>query len=170
MKIYVGNATTQIFDLQFRVPESSSIRRQPIPMGGQVELNAPSAREGFNQIQADSVIQQLGVYNMISVEEINRAGKNFAGLCYSIDKPIKSDKIQQLMMHNTQCLVILGKQLRENAAIVENDLLANQARNNDLGLRNTEISVQEEDGDLAEGFRQEHANGTGGRKSRRRTR
>jgi hypothetical protein len=170
MDLYVGNATTQHFDLQFRVPESNSVRRQPIPHGGQVKLTFPG---GFNQGQVDSIVQQFGAYGAVGVDEVNARMSAFHGLVWSVDRPIKSDKIQQLMMHNTNQLVILGRTLRQNAALVENDHLGNQSRENGLGLRKTEISVQEEveggNVGIAEGYKLLHEGSvSGGRSARRR--
>jgi hypothetical protein len=165
MKLYIGNATSQNFDFHYRLPESRGHRSQYIEMGRQTLISGD-----LSQADVDAIIKQGSQYGMISVEEVDRRATMFHGLVYSVDKPIASTKIEKLFHANTAVLVNLGKDLRKNAAIVENNRLLRANQEMDLpNIRNTEMSVQEENGEMAEGYRAEYDTGSkpaGRRRSR----
>lgn len=156
MDMFVANATKMEYDFVYRVPESSGLRSQKIPVGGQVKLSG-----NLSVADIDSIIEQQSRYGMIAADAIDRS-KDFSGLCYSVDKPVQSPKIERLMHHNTRELVKMGQKIRQEAAISSSNVLENQLDESGRpeALRNFEMSVVEENHDdrdenpaIAEGIR-----------------
>ena len=155
MRLYIANATKQNFDFMYRMPEVSGIRVQTIPIGGQIQITGE-----LSTLQVDSIIAQHAKYGMVSVDEIDRS-RNFTGLCYSIDKQIPVAKIMTAVRLNTAVLQNRGKQMRQEAAVAENNRIERTLIENDIPgvLNKLEVSVVEEkdraDGEpmVAEGVR-----------------
>lgn len=156
MKLYIGNATRQLQDFTYRLPEVPGVRNQMILIGGQIAISGD-----LNKRQIDAIIDQHEPYGLVAIEDIDRT-RPFVGLCYSVDREIVPGAIEKLMRHNTGVLVERGKSLRVAAAVVEENRISNQLSDNDMRpLRNFEMSVVEEnpqpsaDGTepVAEGFR-----------------
>lgn len=154
MKMYIANATKQKFDFMYRLPETTGLRVQNIPIGGQIQITGE-----LLPIQVDAIIEQHAKYGMVSVDEVDRS-KSFTGLCYSIDKPIPVSKIMTAVRLNTDVLQERGRQIRQEAAIAENNRIEQSMRENDIPgeLKALNVSVQEEkerpDGEqVSEGIR-----------------
>lgn len=166
MKLYVGNATSQHFDFHYRLPEKTKVFNRFIPMGEQVLITGDLSKP-----EVDAIVNQGAAYGMISVDEVDRRSSVYRGLCYAVDKPIASSKIEKLFHANTGVLIDLGKELRKNAAIVQSTQMLRQAKEYELpNLREIEMSVQGEKGEMAEGFRYtsgETASPSRGRRGRR---
>ena len=140
MKLYVGNATRQILDLTCRIPDVVSIYRQKIPVGCQVLV----ASGQLNTPQIDAVIDQLAVYGLVRIDEIDRT-KPFIGMCYSVDKPIPNKRLILAMDHNIGVLTERGKTMRKEAAVVTSLAIEKQLREEGLGnLDSLDVSVVEE--------------------------
>jgi hypothetical protein len=149
MKLYIGNATSQNFNLHYRLPETNRVLTRFIPYGEQVLIS-----EDLSKPDIDAIVHQGGVYGMISVDQVDQRATVYRGLCYSVGKEISSSKIEKLLYANRDVLIDLGKELRKNAAIVENNrLLKNNQEMGLPNLRKTEMTVQEETGEMSEGFR-----------------
>lgn len=147
MKLYIANCSQQIQDFVYRIP-GSKVMKQEIPIGSQVRL-APD----FTQEQLDIVISQHGRYGMISATEAGKR-KEYAGLCYSVDKPVSIDRQQNAIETNVVVLTSKGEELRKAAAIQ----VSNQMQSETPGLKSLEMSIVEErkDGskpDVASGVR-----------------
>lgn len=156
MHLYIANATHHVVNFSYRIPEQRTLRTLVIKMGEQERVP-----EDLNPEAIDYVIEQHARYGLIQVSEIDRA-KEFKGTCYSIDKPVPGTKIGNLMAHNRNQLVEIGRKFRSDAAVSSNQQLENQLAETDRPetLRNFEMSVVEEDHDdrdetpaIAEGFR-----------------
>lgn len=156
MHLYIANATHHVVNFSYRIPEQRTLRNLVIQMGEQQRIPEDLAPEAI-----DYVIEQHVRYGLIPVAEVDRA-KEFKGTCYSIDKPVPGTKIGNLMAHNRDQLVEIGKKFRADAAVTSNMQLENQLAETDRPetLRNFEMSVVEEDHDerdetpaIAEGFR-----------------
>ena len=141
MKLYIGNATKQIFQFYYWVPESSqqAPRHQPIPIGGQVMLAGD-----FNAMQIDGIIKHHIPYGLINVDQIDRT-KVFTGICYSIDKPIPASKLQRLLVINNDALIIKGRETRKLGAIAEHNRLEQIAQQEGLPTPDAyEMTIDEE--------------------------
>lgn len=170
MQLYIGNATGQIYDFSFRVPERTDIRSEKIPSGHQIRLSGD-----FPSDVVDHIVKQHAPYGLIRDAEIDRA-KGFHGVCYSIDKPIVAAKLTYLMNRNLDELVMRGKTIREESAVAQNAAFENNLRENGRPERMTdfEVTVQEENHvadnyvpQLSEGVRVMRPLGEGGTAPRR---
>jgi hypothetical protein len=138
MKMFVANATKQAVQFLYRIPESSGVRAQDIPIGGQVQLSQDLPVESVNMI-----VEQHQRYGMVEAAQAYRS-KGFAGLCYSLGSPVKMDTIAALIDHNTDMLVELGQKIRQESAVSANNVLDSEDfRPPGLALRNFEASVHE---------------------------
>jgi hypothetical protein len=175
MKMFVANATKQVVNFMYRVPETLSLRSQDIAIGSQVQLSGD-----LDQAAIDYVIEQHARYGMVAADEVNRA-REFTGLCYSIDKPVKMEKIETLIYHNVDKLVEFGKQMRQEAALSAGGTLDQALDDADAPsdaipkVRNFEMSVVEENHDdrderpaVAEGIRVTRDEGQQPQRQRRR--
>ncbi len=109
-KIYIANCTKQVQQLQFRVPENPQIIMGEIPIGEQKLVwdgSTPAIQD---------IIEQLSAYGMVSVAELPRT-KRFAGLCYSLDVPVKMDAIVMANRHNIDVLFDKGVEIRKALAV-----------------------------------------------------
>lgn len=121
--MFIANATHQIQDFCYTVPEHHGIISQPIGIGQQIRISA----HGGNLSPADveCILDHHRKFGLISVEEIPRT-KNFAGLCYSLDKPVSFPRLTELIQQNRGALVRRGEEQRRAAAIAVNDTIQRQ--------------------------------------------
>lgn len=161
MKLYIGNATKQHQDFVYNVPIPGTDRfraiGQRIEIGQQVQISGDLSRA-----RVDDIIQQHARYGLVAVTEIEYVN-DFVGLCYSVDTPIRADKMHRLMLHNVGVLAERGREIRKESSIASNDHL--ESTLNESGhpanLKFSEISIVEEDADrrnnndspMAEGYR-----------------
>lgn len=151
-RLYIANCTPQPNDFIYRLPETTNFRMQRIEVYGQIVISSNLSTPDIN-----AIIDQHRVYGMIDAAELPRA-KPFVGLCYSVDTPVKLDKIMFTIEHNREVLEEQGKTLRQEAAVVVNHVLASQP---ELAsdYQGVEITVTEQvtknnpDADFYEGIR-----------------
>ena len=145
-RMFVANATKQNVDFVYRLPESTNLRSQTIPIGRQVPLAGDLTKP-----EIDAIIAQYSKYGLIEASTIDQS-RTFHGLCYSIDKPVPSTKMRRLLDQNMAVLKARGKQMREEAAVNESlnleNMLTEGGRTEEL--RNFEMSVVVEDRDEAD--------------------
>lgn len=155
MQLFIGNATRQVFDFVYRVPEYTGIRSQKIPIGAQVAISGELQRD-----DVDYIIKQHLVYGLISVDAIKDT-KAFCGICYSVDKPISVQGLTILMDHNQRALVERGKQIRQESAVAASGIMETslEEAGRPETLTDFQVSAVEENHDdsspepaLAEGF------------------
>lgn len=143
MRLYIANATRQVVDFIYRPthdggPAQQNFRKQQISPGGQVRLP-----EDFSSPEIDSIVGQHAIYGFISVDDVPRS-KPFVGICYAIDKEIKLPTIQELFAHNLEVLQERGRKIREDAAVVVHDQIANGLGDGSTGVKSVELSVVED--------------------------
>ena len=125
--LYVANCTKQYQEVHFRLDfndsnhpnQNSPAKKQTIPPGRQVALGGDLAHVS----QADEIIKQLTAYGLVPASEIARL-KAKAPYIYSRDTPVKPDQIRHVQNLNAGILMREGRLLREKAAIVVNETVA----------------------------------------------
>jgi hypothetical protein len=140
MRLYIANCTQQVQTFMYRTPEESGamsggMRVQHIEIGAQIPITGD-----LNKIQIDSIVAQHSKYGLISVDEVDR-NKAFAGLCYSIDKPVPISKLLYVMQNNKKLMDERGRKTRLEAAIAVNQQVENNMADQ---LKKLEIEVKEE--------------------------
>ena len=117
MKMYVANATKQINQFWYKTLGRTTPIRQDIREGGQIQIAGDLLPEDI-----DYIVGQHSQYGLVKVDEIDRT-KTFTGLCYSLNTPIKMEKIQKLMMHNQEVLVERAETTLRDTAIANGGLV-----------------------------------------------
>lgn len=109
-KLYIANLTKQRHDFIYRVPNDPRLHQQDIPLGGQRQIwsEAPVSTLRY-------IVEQHERYGLIPVTEVTRK-RDFAGLCYSFDKPIDVEKMLFALDHNDGFLVQSSMEVRKQAA------------------------------------------------------
>ena len=120
-KLFIANCTKQRQNFAYRLPEHPSFREQPIEIGPQIQVSG-----NLSQLDVSAIIEQHRVYGMIEVHE--KAPQGFVGLCYSVDKPVPSTPIQDLILHNTEIMTNIGRSQRQEAAVAFNSMAENNVR------------------------------------------
>lgn len=146
-KMYVANATRQRVEFFYRLPGQEKRRQQTIQPLSQVLL-----ADDLTASEIDHVRKDHEKYGFINVDEVtqSRHPRGYYGLCYSIDKPVSSARIEALMRGNYVILDQRGKELRQTAAIASNaELTAALSRQSELrdlkvDIEKVEITVQQE--------------------------
>lgn len=156
MKMYVANATRQTVNFVYRLPGQSGLRSHMIPIGKQLLIPFDLDQQDINYI-----IETNAVYGFIDHKDIDRT-KQFIGLCYSVDKPVPSPKIFNIMDHNMNVLQEQGQKNRQLAAVAANNILEDSLNQNKglAELAGMEMTITEEvkpgrasdDAPLNEGF------------------
>lgn len=142
MKLYVANGTRQRHSFTYQMKNNSSPRIQPIEIGGQILV---SGKE-MTKEDVDSIVNHHAEYGLIPVEEVDNLRGPFAGLCYSIDRPIDPAYIERAMSRRVESLKDQGERLRKEAALAANSYLEEEAERVDHSkIGNLEMSIQEED-------------------------
>lgn len=154
--LYIGNATKQTLAFQYRIARDHPVREQLIPSGAQVRISGD-----LTPAQVDHIVRQHVDYGMVAASSIDQS-KGFHGTCYSIGAHITQTRLMMLMTQNHGALVERGREIREQTAVAQNDLLEKTLIEQDRPERITqmEVTVQQENEDpkndvpqFSEGFR-----------------
>ncbi len=152
MKLYIANATKQVNQFWYtsRLANGTLKQvRQDISEGSQIQVQWDGS--GVMQPEdIDYVLEQHAIYGLVNAADIDRT-KSFAGLCYSIDKPVPAMRIQKLMVHNQEILEeraedTLKSTAMANSQLIENKIerVARDARRPVPAMGDLEISITEE--------------------------
>jgi len=134
--LYIANTTPRQHHLNYRIPENVRLFERYIPAGGQVKLT-------YGQPEVDHIINQLTPYGLIAAKEIGR-NKDFSGLCYSIDKPIDVDAIQNGLSEVDQSEITRALEVRKNGAIAADEAMEKISRQGGAQVNGVEIEVTEQ--------------------------
>lgn len=87
--MYIANTTKQHYKIDLRVPELTRLLITDIPSGTQVELG-----KTWNTQQIDAVVRHLERFGGRNVKALGRKVKDFAGILYSLERPVSADRIE----------------------------------------------------------------------------
>lgn len=137
--LFIGNTTKQHNDFVFKMPETGKTISRKIVAGTQ-EVILRDATDG----QVNAVIDQHKKYGLISETEAKKA-KNFIGLLYSTDKPIKLGSLQLAFHHNQEILEAQAEKNLEHIGQAAKNTLDQVSRDGEgSGLPRLELEVVEE--------------------------
>ena len=135
-KLYVANCSQQNQSVNYRLVESTGVKNQILEIGTQTILGG----RDLTHIQVDGIIEQLSPYGFFEASTIGKQ-HNYAGLVYSLDKPVSFDLMSRVIERNREILIHQGREIRKEAAVaVNNSLDDNTGAAPDV----LEMSVQEE--------------------------
>lgn len=138
--LFIANLTKQHHTFAYRPPEpdgkteSRELRFEQIGVGQQVRLG-----EDMNPEQIDAIIEQHAVYGLKDAKEIDRS-REFVGLCYSIDKPVKLDAVVERIEKNAEVLDKKAQDRMEDLA----GAVATGLESTGAPLTHTEVEVVEQ--------------------------
>lgn len=159
-KLFVCNATQQIQQFTYWLPEMPRHFMHEIPQGGQIQV---AARE-LPRDHIDKILNQHAQYGLKTPSDGLR-DLNYSGVSYSIDKAIPLDMLYRLIEHRVFILSEQGRRARESAAIATDEAIVTSFQQNQVPLRlqNLELSVEEKSRDpqdqspeISEGVRVSH--------------
>jgi hypothetical protein len=138
--LYIANTTKQNHDFSYRraeVPHPTLIK---IPAGTQAVV----IKDGDSG-DVDRVIAQHRKYGLKPIAEAAKS-KNFVGLCYSIDHPIKFKDMKVVFEHNDKALKDQGRKNVEEVAAAVNAGIDEklQERGVPTEAAHVEVEVREE--------------------------
>lgn len=151
--LYVANPTRQNVTFMFRLPESTKVISQPIPMGGQIKVASGPA--GLSTADITAITDHHAIFGMRPAVEIGKV-KGLIPLIYSVDKFVTASQLRAALLHNDAALTAEGKSMQRNAAIaitadVEKQLTENQSPSR---LGKMDVSIVEEE--PAKGYSPDH--------------
>lgn len=139
-KLYVANATQQVQQFTYWLPEMPRHFMQEIPMGSQIVVG----QRDLTKDEIDYVLKQHKQYGLRSVAEAQR-DPNFSGVCYSVDRHVSLPLLYELMAHRTSVLSEIGRKSREAAAIATDDQINDAMMQSRMPLRLQELEMSVEE-------------------------
>ena len=133
--VFIGNATKQILQFGYRLPERKQPITQSVPMWGQVMLTVDCGKPDI-----DAILEQWGKYGLVDVSEMDSVRSDFEGYLISIGKPIPYDKLEMATEYRNSVLIERGKAMREEAAVAMINTIENETGQI---ARTYEVSVAE---------------------------
>lgn len=140
-KLFIANATQQVQQFTYWLPEMPRHFMHEVPIGSQIEV-----RQGkeLTRPEIDYILKQHTQYGLRSATEALR-DPNFSGVCYSIDKPVGLQMLYQLVDRRTQVLADQGRRSREAAAIATDQAINDTMQQNRMPLRLQELDMSIEE-------------------------
>ncbi len=121
--VHVANTTQQYRVLSYKLPENPKVMEQTIPPGGQVMLRGRPG--GFGSEDVKAFVEQTEKYGLILSDEVGKR-PGMIGLVYSLDRPIRREKLIQQIRQNEAVMIARGKEARSAAAIASNQRIDDQ--------------------------------------------
>ena len=145
--MFVANASIQIHEFIYRIPEQKKERRITIQPMSQQRLPDDM---GPDDIAA--VVSQHEIYGFISVQDVKNGStrKKTTRLCYNVGASVPAHVIEAVFRQNINVMDEDGRKQRELSAIRSNTAVVNaleeQKRQGlEADVKNFEITVQEEE-------------------------
>lgn len=139
MHLYICNTTKQHHDFTYKIPGERQFRLEPIRAGQQVRLPI-----NFPDHIAKEVINQHIPYGLRDASKMSTL-KDFVGLCYSIDTPIRLDRIHEVYAHNDVVQEEKAEELRELTATSIAQGISNKMASMGVQVPHTEFELREEE-------------------------
>lgn len=153
MELFAANCTPQIFEFNYRVPESNRTMKQSIPSGGNSRIGDGT----YNSLQIRAIIKQGFHYGMVDYDELERH-KGPVTIIFRRNEPVPAGTIQEVLDRNRNELTETGRKRREELALAAARIMdpnnSGIADRVSLGIEEVEQgSASKESGKpLAEGF------------------
>lgn len=126
---------------------------QRIEAGSQIRIAGD-----LTTADVEAIVAHHAKYGMRTADEANRA-KAFVGLCYSIDAPVKLDRMEIVLDLNRSVLIQRGVEARRQAAVATAEAVEKELPPGTLGALEMSVVEEKRDGrevtdpNVAEGVR-----------------
>jgi hypothetical protein len=134
-KLYIANTSKQHQEFMYRLPEATP-KKAIIPIGGQVCIG------NFGPNELATIIAHNAQYGLLSAKEFSRR-RGHVGLVYSIDEPIKLDRIFESFEANGKALDEAAEERRERVAEVVATDIKQTLSNVGASTRRAEVEIVE---------------------------
>lgn len=135
-QLYVANTTVQFRDFVAILPESGNMLRQKIRPGHQAMVY-----DGPDYV-IDNIIKQNEVYGLKREEEVKRS-RQFVGMVYQLDRPIKKETLGVADNSNHAALIEFGSEVRENVANYAQASIMNTMRETGEESKSMQIEIKD---------------------------
>lgn len=135
--LYVANSSKQNQEVQYRVPENEKVIIKMLKPGEQRVLHDGAAEE------VDAIIHQQSRYGMRNVKEIDRA-REYIGLVYSVDRPIKPEAILKVDEHNDVALEKMALQARQEGMAALDEQMSTTAQETASRVKSLSVETIEQ--------------------------
>lgn len=115
MDLWIGNATRQIYQFNYKMPEIKLYRFITLQPGRQGKI------ANLTSTELDYIVWQHTMYGIVRHDEIDHWA-SFHGVCYAVDKMIPINQLTVLMESNLGFKVEEGRQTRINCAVAQSQL------------------------------------------------
>lgn len=154
MIMFIANCTQQVQIIHYQLPESVSPNgmlktfTQAIEIGRQVKVNG---KADLGQHDIKSICDHLCKYGMRDINKLDKEHDTIP-LVFSIDRPVRSDLMLEVINHNKGVQIQRGKEARQRAALAVNLTIENTAATVNAEVPFTEVGIDEENqGSFADG-------------------
>ena len=147
MQFFVGNATKQILQFAYRLPERRAPITRIVHVGRQEKLSGNGGYD-LSRPDVDAILEQWGKYGLIPTSELESNRREFQGYLYSIDKPIPAAIMFKATKYREEVLLAKGKAQRQEAALEMINAIERNAKDRlgrEVPADQYEVSVVEEE-------------------------
>jgi hypothetical protein len=143
-KLFVANVSKQIHQFAYRALERNGVIIQPIPIGGQITIAPNGTNTDLTTPEIDFILNQNRKYGLVSIEELdNSKDFRFNGICFSIGKPLTTERLRRAMQRNEEVLEAMGREIRKEAAVAAHQRIEEEIGETlPKGLR---VSIEEQE-------------------------
>ena len=151
MKVYIANGTNQIQRFWYRLPGPQWSREIELVIPQGMQMAALSAVAGSAASSTEllpeegaAIIEHIERYGGVSADNVDRV-KPFAGLVYSVGKPVSPPKIEKVFNHNRKVLEHRTEEGLMATALANNKTLTDRVEETAREARHAmpEIKVQD---------------------------
>lgn len=136
--LYIANTTKQHHDFAYRLPEALDLRYETIRAGSQARLPIELSHDVIT-----GIVKQHERYGLKNVADL-QGNRDFVGLVYSIDKPVKLDRILETFEQNDTVLNKKGEERRETTAAAISQEMSDVISEGGGNVSRTEVEVIED--------------------------
>ncbi len=138
--VFIGNGTKQVQSFMYWIPGvgGKKLVTKPIEPGKQIRLDGELDQEAI-----DRMVESNFKYGMRHMNEIH--GPSVIGLIFNVGQQIPQARLQELMRHNHDVLLVRGKKIRSETAVLNSQIIENSDEQNGLsGDRAVKTEMLEE--------------------------
>lgn len=145
-KLYIANLTKQIQDFLYVSPGVTPTKHVvvKIPIGEQARIHHDNST--MDDLQA--ILAQHEPYGLLPVSEVAKRGLAFSGMCYSFDKPVPMDKIQEGVLASDDFKEEVSARVRKESAVAASHFAESDSGAPGIGNLTMEAVEQVKSGDV----------------------
>lgn len=136
--LFIANTSKQHQIFMYRLPEHAIPKYADIRVGTQVKIPGDLSPEAIKLI-----VEHAAPYGLKAVSELPR-NRDFVGLCYSVNEPVKLDHLFSTFEHNDVVLNDKAEERREDQAAIIAQEIQNAMREVGVEVPRAEVTMVED--------------------------